>query len=358
MFCACNDSASSGPLPSANPYTTLTLNTHSAVISIVAPYDTLQLSAVARTASDAAVTSGGTVTYKASDTSVTVSPSGLVTAQFVTTPGQPSVVVAALRDSAQNITRVDSVFIVVTDQTPSSPLATFAIVQPSGDSAKVGVYDPQSGLWPDTVRITASAADLSDIAPVIASRFLSSDPATATVDPNTGVVIGIRPGRVAIRTEATYYGVHKSDSLRIQIGNPVVAMVTMFIDLSVPGHPKRYFVPSTITIGVGGTIKFLQWFDERAQNLPVDIVFDDSADVVASAIPLTGTAMETGNGNISNIPSPYIDPVLGFSCPVEGPPDNPLLPCNGASRAFPRAGTYHYHSVLYGTSGTIIVAAP
>lgn len=360
---------------STDPYASLRFNVHTVTMSTVAPYDTLQLSATAYTLSGATAAGLGTPTFTTRDTTLAVSATGLVTAR-TTTPSEGSYVIASLRDTVSNVTRADTVYIVVTDTAPSSPLATFAIRHLATDSSKVGVYDNTTSPQ-DSVFIVATAADGTDLrptlAPMTAIRFTTSDANTATVttaelpadggdhpvDEPVGIVQGVQPGKVIIKVATTYYGVTRTDSTEVTIGNPVGATILLApTTSSVPGGGMiRAFNPNTVTIGVGGTIVFRP---AATSPLAWDVVFDDPSAAQPSTLPQSTAA--TGTGNIGPLPMPDLkakDATAQFfaMCLPNGFGANMIFTC-AASRSFPHAGTYHFHSVLYGTSGEVIVQGP
>lgn len=333
---------------SNNPYLTLRLNTRAAIMSTVAPYDTLQLIATPYDASGAVLSTRGTVTYSTTDTAVTVSASGLVHA-LTTSPG--AYIVAKLQDPASNITHMDTAFIVVTDQAPSSPLATFAIQPLPGDSTRLGVTNISFPL--DTIVVGATDGHGNDITPNLLIQYTSSDSNVASVSP-LGVVTGNRLGTVTIVATTTYYGIAKRDSVRLTITDPVLGHVMLLRQnkLASDGTPVFGFGPASLTIGAGGTVVF--GFNLVSPTLGVlDVVFDDPSAVQPSPLSMTVTNASTEAGNIAPIPQPSLDSLFAKCIDVMHFEYGFYL-CQ-AARAFPTPGTYHYHSARYGTEGTIIV---
>ena len=343
------DGAGIPPL-STDPFMTAQLNVRSATMSTVAPYNTLQLTVTPYTATGHVVTDSIVTTYLTKDTTLSVTASGLVTALFATT--DPTWVVATVRDLAHNVTHVDTMFVTITETTPASPLASLTI-QPL-DSTRLATYDAGVQLYLDTLHIRVAAANGSDLSPSVFVRFLSSDSSIARVDPVLGIVRGVQPGHVTIRAMTTYYGVTKTDSLAMDIELPVSA--TVFVPIApsptVAGESIRTFNPSSITIGVGGTIIFVAGFVLNPPYLKWDVVFDDPTAADPSPIPPDYFFGATGAGNIGPIEPLNIGNDFNPACL----PD--YLSCNAQARSFPVAGTYHYHSALYGSQGTIIVKGP
>jgi len=374
LACSIGNEPTGVTSPSRDPYASLRLNVHTVTLSTTAPFDTVQLVATPYTVSGAVATGLGTPTFTLSDTTISLSATGVLQARSPT-PGTGSMVIASLRDAKNNVTRYDTVLVVVTKTAPSSPLASFSLRRLPGDSAKVAVYDytmaPEDSLF-----LTATAADGSDLRTALASptsvRFTSADSGIATVTTQTlpagtpghpvaepvGIVHGVRPGTVTIYAATTYYGVTRTDSLSVTIGNPIGVTISGEAAPSPtePGKLTRVYVPNVITIGVGGTVVFMPAW---TPPIPFDVVFDDPSAAQPSTLS-QGTAA-TGSGNIGPIPLPDINSggvmeVIKVCFP-NGFGVNKINMCS-ASRAFPRAGTYHYHSALYGTSGTIVVQGP
>ena len=95
------------------------------------PASTIQLTATALNANGEPLSGAGQATFSATDSSVTVSPSGLVTAHFVTQSGGTKVVATMQQN---NVTLTDTAFIRVTETAPAA-IATFSIQPAPGDSA-------------------------------------------------------------------------------------------------------------------------------------------------------------------------------------------------------------------------------
>lgn len=352
----CSDGISPPAPLSDDPYVALRFNTNVATMSTVAPYNVLQLTATPYTASGTRLTTTSAVVYSTQDTAVTLTSSGTVTAHYATTV--PAVVVASLQDSASNVTRVDTMYITVTTTVPTTSLASLAIVRQPGDTAKLPVATQALwGLFPlDTLRVAVAGADGTDLRSRVSLRFMSSDTSIARVDPLTGRVQGLQPGTVTIRVGTTYYGVTQRDSVQLTIGNPVVVAIRAYpvVSPTVAGQYIRIYDPNTITIGVGGTVVFYAGVSSSPSPTPLswDVIFDTPDEAQASTLPPSALGLlgsNTGAGNIAPAP-PYL-----LSDGTSNPACVAFLVCLGATRSFLHAGTYHYHSALYGTSGTIVV---
>lgn len=222
-----------------------------------AAHDTAQLTATPVTQADAPIPGASAVQYHAADSNVTVSPTGLVTAHYIT---NRTFVTASL--TLNGVTHVDTAWIRVT-QTPlfSSPLATLSI-QPHPDeldSAKIALFrDGQINQWNGNIPVYAtdvagdSLCDVNafDLACPFLVSFASSNPRIATLDPD-GYLSTNAPGHVTFTVSTLAYGVGLRDSLPFVIGYPLGATFLVY-----PGGSPSAVVPvlskPTVTIGVGG----------------------------------------------------------------------------------------------------------
>jgi len=320
-----SDTTGPAPLASTAAFWALRLNQHAVNLAVVAPYDTIQLRATALTVAGTPLPGTGSVTYTANDSTLQVSATGLVTARYATN-GTTSQVIATL--TAQGVTQADTAFFQVTDTVPTYPLATFSIQpRPDGiDSAKVAVdasfeirHIPVYAL--DTQRDTL--CNVNGCALVVA--WSSSDPTVAAID-QSGKVTANVVGQVTFYATTLAYGVMKRDSLPFVVGYPILPftnIITLLSRASVGSQPSVVsFYPSTLTVGVGGIVLF----GIPGVKFPlVDVVFDDS------------TAIQGA-----------------FGGPGGNMPADTTLTLVQRVRKFPVAGTYTYHSRLYGTSGVVI----
>ena len=194
---------------------------------------------------------------------------------------------------------------------------------------------------------TTSAGDPVDVANTLSTYFTSADPTIAAVDRSTGFVAGRQVGHVKLYATTFSYGVEKRDSLEFVVNNPTGISVSAVQVTPVGSQtPIFTFFPATVTIRVGGIVN---WFNESGADgtpvRPLDVVFDDPANVDSACVTFKGGfsfcdyAPPSGVGNIPNF---QYDSTVFFS--------------DARARSFPKAGTYHYHSDIYKTTGTVIVA--
>lgn len=294
-------------------------------------YNTVQLQAVPMFADGTVVP--GTVTFTSSSPVVTVSPSGLVTATGAT--NSPALVAIAM--TYKGVTRSDTVRVNVMRGAPAAPIQSLSIQPLPGDSAKMGVGDFSGVYMLNTVVRDTHGDPVSGI--VI--DYTSSDSLTAKfVAP--GVITVLRPGVVTLHATTYAYGVAKSDSLEFTVGQAVNAFVNV-VQQTQTGQKNSLLVfePGTLTIGVGGTIIWI-----NSLTPLVDVVFDDPSSVASANLPGFFGLFYNGHPGSGNIPA------FGAEYDSTG---TVIFPSTTAARTFNKAGTYNYHSQLYGTRGTIIV---
>lgn len=326
----------------------LQLNQHAVMLSLAAPTNTIQLRATAYNIAGTSLTGMGTVQYLASDSTVHIDSTGLVTAQFAS-GSQPTVVVASFTDPHQNLTIVDTCYVKVTDDAPASPLTTLSIQPTATDSAKRAFTNSSTKLY--TVKTTAKNATGTNFTGILV-RYASSDPSIAAIDPLKGTVTASRMGVVTLTATTSAYGVEKQDSLRFAITLPITQKIQVLSALPTGSTtPTLVFWPASVTVGVGAQV---EWLNKSVTD-SIDVIFDDPTNV--DSVPLYDSGFGTGQGNIApwwqdtvgtNAISAKIMAWLGGNC-FGGEI------CQGRWRQFPVPGTYHYHSTLYPTSGTIIV---
>lgn len=310
------------PVGSGDLFAALVLDHHAIALSTSAPHNTIQLTASAINAQGQPLPGAGQATFSLSDTgSISITPDGMLTA---TAPATGVMVIATL--SNRNLTHKDTAYVNVIDVAVPPVLASFSIQPLPGDSAKTAALDV-FGLF-GLKQILPQEADAGgtpiDGLPVF---FSTADPTVATVDPVTGIVTGVRPGTVKIRANTTAFGVTMSDSLVLTITPPLIGLVAA-LPFTPAGSTTTSirWEPGTIEVSAGATVLFFI----QTPNRPIDVVFDDPADVAES--PLA----PSGSGDIA---------------PFEAPDENGRF----MARAFPVPGSFNYHSTTFDTHGTIIV---
>jgi hypothetical protein len=361
--------------PAKQVYWALQMNYHAINLSVTAPDNTVQLSATALTATGAPLTGiDSVVRYSDPDTSVTISPTGLVTAHSVTSSTQ---VIASL--TLQGVTLTDTANVQITPTPFPAPLATFSIQpKPDGiDSAKyaidgyliTGNYQVRLPVYA-TIATGAAATDtvcnVTDCALLVA--FRTSNPSIATID-QFGNITPLLPGYVTLYASTWAYGITKQDSLVFLVGNPVKipAFTTVYVETVVQkgnGQPVAAFVPPTLIVGGGASVSFS--IDSVTDT--VDVVFTNTTGV---------TGFEDSTVYRDSLYSYPSNPV-GRQTPINGAvQQSDTLPISEghfqlihqgdpqvigrtfigvvAQVLFMKPGTYTYHSRKLGSGGTIIV---
>jgi hypothetical protein len=327
LAAGCGGDPAVTPPPTGDPTTMfwqLTLDTRAATVSTVAPYDTIRITATPRTISGSPITDLAPPTYTSMDLDhAFVDPDGLVHAVAV---GDQILIVASLEEG--NILHQDTLVLNITDASPPPTLATFTIHPDAGDSAKTA-ESANSNLNP---RAFDEAGDpISDVS----VYFVSSDPTIATVDRASGFLAPERPGHLSIYATTTVYGVTKTDTLPYTIGVPLILVMRIAPLRQSDGHTIGGFIPAQVTLGVGAKIFFQ---NDGAPN--TDITFDDPTNVGEDDEDCPSFESFCGTGDI---------PAFGLE-----PGDDTGLTALRA-RKFHVAGSYPFHSTLWGTSGTITI---
>jgi hypothetical protein len=343
------------PAPSGNPsqlYVAMQLNQHAINMAV---HDTMRLTAATLTGAGTQLMGAGPVRFITKDSSVTVDSTGLVTAQFAI----PQTLVYA-SVTVHGVTHTDSALIQVTPTAPA-PLVGFAIQLPPGQDTNVAVNTAGEVVFPPfglTFPVLShEATDASGDSIPLLVYYSSTNPvvAQATFISMGGYLNGklylgdavlqaFQVGEATISVETWAYGVVKRSSRTFIVGPPHFAKIRMLAETPVASLTQiGTFTPSAYTVGVGAVVT---WEDDSV-DVPIDVVFDDSS-AVQESIDINSTPYisclvfntvcptATGAGNIPP-----------FQADQNGPGDR--------ARSFPTAGTYTYHSSLYGTRGKIIV---
>ena len=327
VLIGCSGDTANNPTspPASQTFWALQLNWHAVNLALAAPYDTVQLTASAISATGTPLAEAGRVHYTSSDSTVTVDSTGLVTARYLTSQ---KLIIASL--TIQGVTLTDTAYVQVTPL-PIAQLSGFSIQpMPDGiDSAKIAL-DRGGEVIPVYATIATGDAATDTVCNVNACSLLldfrSSNPDVATID-QFGNLATVRPGSVTLYASTLAYGVAKRDSLSFVVGYPVAIgtyrnRIYSIFKTGAGGQGLSVtFVPDTLIIGVGGQALF--W---NNSDTPIDVAFDDSVAILNANVHIADSVdAVSSTGNVSNWAT------------------------------FPVPGTYTYHSPTYGASGTIIV---
>lgn len=305
------DTVGVAPSPASTAVFSISLNQHAINMSLTNPSsNTIQLSVAEFSAFGQRLANTGQVTFVASDSGVSVTPAGLVTAQFVT-PSNPTKVIVTLSNRKDNLTLQDSAYIRVTRDAPVSPIRTFSIQPVNGDSASRSVdafvYTP----------VVSATNSVGEAIPFDLTTGTADIYALSTSNQAIASVVGeigrytyhfdlSNVGHITLYATSWVYGVAVKDSLPFVINWPLIVAT------------GTYFTPK-IFIGTGGVV---DWVNTSGDSLGV--VFDDPATVDSAVDLFNGFAPQyTGRGNVYFTSSEqYV----------------------GKARRFPIAGTYTFHN--------------
>lgn len=300
----------------------LVLDRHAITMASSGDQSTIQLAPKAVNADGDAI-GGAQIVYSLSDSeSISVSPAGLITARA---PAIGVVLIASTQ--VANVTRKDTAYIDVVDVASAPVLQQFELSLASGATA-LPASDQFNFFGNDQALVTAADAD-GNALDGLRAYYTSSDPTTVSVDHATGAVHTIRIGKATITATATAYGVTKTSTLDVTVIPPMFAAVGA-VETTPASSPTPVFVfqPADLTVSAGASVFFVN----ASYTTKIDVVFDDSTDVAESPF------FPMGSGNIEPFRTDTIAGSPGYRF-----------------RAFPKPGTYTYHSTLFNTNGRIIV---
>lgn len=334
-------------------YWALQLNQHALNLAATPAYNTFRLVATPINASGTPLTIHGRVRYEVvdADTTVTVDSTGVVTALYVTSAGNPARITVTLQSLEQNVTHKDTVYVQVTSTVPSQGVATFSMQPVLGDSAERSIdswggsswgKSLQTG-WPVHVTDRTGATVCDATGCPLSVYYTSSNPSVATIDPTTGQVVATDTGHTIFAATTWYYGVPLRDSVAFTMGYKLDYKVNLFFLLGSLGTLLLGFsAPRKLILGVGAIVTFCA---QPSVNRPVDIVFDHPEAVDSVGVGNgVGCPVNDGNGNVATIGGPpaggsRLDSVLAIT----------------ACRRFMVPGVYLYHSTLVPSDTDTIV---
>jgi hypothetical protein len=353
VLLACG-SDTSGPTSPTQTYWALRLNYHAVNMATIAPYDTLQLHAIAYTPDGEVLPDSGVTTYQVKDSSVSVSPTGFITANFRTKDGKPTWVIASRQ--YQNVTLADTVLIQITDTIPQHAITTFSMQPPLGDSAKraIGTADNQLQ-WGAEITDDAGTTICDHTKCKLLVNYTSSNPAISEILESTknGTIGGHmtlhHAGHVTFVASTWAYGVARRDSIVFTVGYRTAVDVPIGFNASdnvvycstgfVCGGNHSF---GTMVLTTGGVASFWCYTYtflgvQYGCKQPVDIVFDHP-DLVDTASTALVASPPTGSGNIAAFQS------------------STSLADAVRSRRFTQPGVYHFYSTAFPSdTGTIRV---
>jgi hypothetical protein len=331
----------------------MSVSAHAVTLDTMPPYDTLQLTAVARTITGAPLSDTATITFTSSDSSVRVSPTGLLTARRVANGIKifASTVYHGIRITDSAIVNVTGI------ANPGAQRLKELHLSPAGGPSDTTIAAPNSQviLFDASKSIQITALDATDTPiPNALVAVQTSDPMQGWFA--TGIETGVpatttTSGSVSVTVPqsahvdrsftlyagATIYGMTTQDSLRITVTPPLLIFYSMTKTTPTGNASPVYtLLPHpTMTLSAGGLVFWVNNTASATDSL--DIVFDDP--VAATADPYF---FDNGNGNIDPFPGGDFAKDADFTI-------------FSRTRQFLQPGTVHWSSSKTGLSGTIIV---
>ena len=316
-------SDTTGPPPQdpATTYWLLRLNHHAITMTLTAPTNRVQLTAVPLTVAATPVLGAESVQYSTSDTTVAVDSLGLVTALH-NSFGQVAHVVASL--TVNGVTLKDTAYVQVDPFPLAHPVASFSI-HPQGTTCHRSAYDTPFYLPVYIVDATGDTVRNASVAGVPV-YYASSDVTISNIDRSYGYVQSSGPAQVTFTATALIDGVAYQDTLSYVFGPSHTVLVTTDLQPGTVGASATLaFTPSAVTVGAGWLVDFV-----NPTVNTVDVVFTDPTHGVSG------------------------DFVGRYTLDNNGMPVGSLIPGTFAETFFD-PGTYAYHSDRFGSSGTITV---
>jgi hypothetical protein len=324
----------------AKQYWQLVLDHHAITLALTPPYNQFRLMATPLTVTGAPLTTEAKVRFTSSDTSVQVDSTGLLTAHSVRTG--VAVIATLTVGGLDGLTLADTAWVNVNAVTAVPVFATLTVHSP-GDSARIAYISSGPASQLDIRILDSDDKDIPGARHYISSmdsRIVSSGETGPSV--SNGQISGIALGTTKLVVEATVYGISKSDTLSMTVGQPSFGTVA----LDSISTTLAAFSPA-ITIGPGGVVEFV-----NRTGISVDILFDDSTAVLGT------TAVEIDYLK-------YFFCVFNAVCPTETMAGN-IHALQTADtlfthrvgidfRKFPAVGTYTFHTIPFNAIGKIFV---
>lgn len=327
----------------ANLYARLEMNHHAVLLSIVAPYDTVRLSAMPKdmdgndwfpdhltvTERDSLLAVNPPKYLSQDEARVRVGANGFLQAVGTTT-ATGTVRVIATRQLG-NVTRADTTLVRILDEPSPPKIKTFRL-RPT-DSLKVA-----SGSKLPMVLTALDSVNNPILRVVTYARSYNPTIIGIGIDEkysgwNVTSVYGGRHqlGTSQIISGAYVYGIVVADTITMMNGYPITRGSTIDASTANNGTVSLSLSSSNITIGPGGVV---YWTNDTKLE-PISIEFDDPSTVLAAILP----AQNTGGGNIIDIPS-----------------DSTLTAITRTRfRRFLEPGLYIYRTNPYGSTGRVVV---
>lgn len=339
--CAHPDAAVAPSGSASDFFATFSAKESSVNLALTAPYDTIQLHPTVRFADGTTVPDS--IVYTPSDSTITVTPGGLVTAKFVTTT--VATVTASVKHRGQ--TRTIVVRVQVRQTVPPVRPTGLTIRTVAGAPPHLPLLDTTALGGQTFLELSVSDRHGAPIPnPDIVFDVRSSDTTIAAIT-QEGFVTARKTGHVTFYMTTNAYGAHLVDSLPFTITAKQYGGYTIHSPTNANDPwPSWIMSGDTVRIAAGGDV---EWTQEG--TVVVDILFADTTRMDSSAGSWVGLLPASGRGNITALGVGNVDPNDGLA----------LILATTRARRFPVVGTYpftvaiHDPSVSTHLNGVIVV---
>ncbi|MBX6331827.1 MAG: hypothetical protein IRY91_08270 [Gemmatimonadaceae bacterium] len=326
----------------AKIFWSVTLDQRAITLSTVPQYDTLRITATPRNALGTPIAGAPAVVYKSTDPDhLVVGTDGVLHALQ---PGNAIRVIATA--TMDGVTHTDTAIVNVTTESHPPVLTSFSLaippeathipMWPTSLVATILGFNFYGSLPAVFLGVNALDAEGNPI-PGIAIDYQSTDSSIVEIDGLDGLAKGgLRPGQAKLIASATVYGVTMTDTITLSVDLPLVAAFQFYYP-TVDSHTPALSATG-LTITTGGYVAFF-----NTTMKPIDIVFDDPANVEEDPVMCSIDPQLCGAGDIA---------AFGDTTSAD------FSFANLRVRRFPVAGTYRWHSPLTGFSGVITVEDP
>jgi hypothetical protein len=375
-----SDTTAPAPASLVSQYWSLTFDHHAITLATVSPYDTLTLTATARTSSGAPLEVGDSVIYTTNDTTVLVSPTGFLKVHAARNRTGIMIIATMTVGGKQGLTLTDTALVDVKVLTLAAvPVVKSFSIQPQpGDSAVQWLGDPNTAVG-NNRSIAHKTLDINDkdISALRAYYHVAPNQVVAKcagVYAAAGCGLTLQSvGRVMVYADAVLYGQAVADSVLITVGYPQQSLVTIDTSMATGVPTVKGFSIDTVFISPGGMVVWRNAL-YGMPNDSVDIEFADPTTVqpmVTNSLynntPFAGglyagtytyhskyfvysAVFPDGGGNIAPFGEPAIYPDT-----VTGGLKTVYDSVSSRARRFPVAGTYEYHSRFFPGSAVVQV---
>jgi len=353
------------PLPPTQVFWALQLNQHAINMALVAPSDTIRLTATPLNAEGTPLANVGRVTYSASDSNVTVDATGLVKANY---PTPQTHVTASL--TVGGVTLTDSALIQVTPTAFPAPLATFSIQPtPGGIGSNYRISVSIGNLFTDN-QLTYCGKHCLPVSATIATGnpatdticninacpllvyYSSSNVQAGAIDPyaGTGLNAVFVADTLTFFADTWAYGVFKRDSIPYSITyyQDNFLYLNLQPTIAKTGDSKPVIYPTNDTIGLGQQVYM------TTLTMPAYLL-DKHGNIQVTLDDTVGVSMQIDSSDNNGSYTTHITPI-NFCFTTACNKDSATHVID-VLLSFGQAGVYHLNTLpIPGPSTTIVVS--